>query len=141
MSLRAYSEINLHLTWQVKESLPIINETFEEGLHRHLRSYALKEKNVIVHEVGGTETHVHMAVSIPPTLLIAEWIGKLKGSSSYHVNHKLVNRHLLDWQEGYGVVSLGTRDLPWIVEYIRNQKEHHASGNIYERLERFSIDG
>lgn len=141
MSLRAYSEINLHMTWHVKQSLPLINETFEEGLHRHLRSYALKEKNVIVHEVGGTETHVHMAVSIPPTLLIADWIGKLKGSSSYHVNHELVNRHLLDWQEGYGVVSFGTKDLPWIVKYIQNQKQHHASGKIHERLERFSIDG
>jgi hypothetical protein len=54
MSRRAYSEINLHLTWHVKESLPIINESFEAGLHRHLRSYALKEKEVIVHEVGGT---------------------------------------------------------------------------------------
>lgn len=82
-----------------------------------------------------------MAVSIPPTLGIAEWIGRLKGSSSHHVNHKLVNRHLLDWQEGYGVVSFGTKDLPWIVEYIRNQKEHHANGTIQERLERFSIDG
>ncbi len=141
MSRRAYSEINLHLTWHVKESLPIINETFEEGLHRHLRSYALKEKDVIVHEVGGTETHVHMAVSIPPTLHIADWIGRLKGSSSHHVNHQLVNRHLLDWQDGYGVVSFGTKDLPWIVDYIRNQKEHHRNGSIFERLERFSIDG
>jgi putative transposase len=78
MSRRAYSEINLHLTWHVKESLPIIDEAFEERLHRHLRSYALKEKDVIVHEVGGTETHVHMAVSIPPTLQIAEWIGDSK---------------------------------------------------------------
>ncbi|MEP6707880.1 MAG: IS200/IS605 family transposase [Pyrinomonadaceae bacterium] len=141
MSRRAYSEINLHLTWHVKESLPIINETFEEGLHRHLRSYALKEKDVIVHEVGGTETHVHMAVSIPPTLQIAEWIGRLKGSSSHHVNHQLVNRHLLGWQDGYGVVSFGTKDLSWIVDYTRNQKEHHRNGTRFERLERFSIDG
>ena len=141
MSRRAYSEINLHITWHVKESLPVISEAFEKGLHRHLRSYALKERDVIVHEVGGTETHVHIAVSIPPTLQIAEWIGKLKGSSSYHVNHKLVNRHLLDWQDGYGVVSFGTRDLPWVVEYIQNQKEHHAKGTIQQRLERFSIDG
>jgi putative transposase len=52
-----------------------------------------------------------------------------------------VNRHLLDWQDGYGVVSFGTKDLPWIVEYIQNQKEHHAKGTIRDRLERFSIDG
>jgi hypothetical protein len=40
------------------------------------------------------------------------------------------------WQGGYGVVSFGTRDLPWVVAYIENQREHHARGTIHERLER-----
>jgi hypothetical protein len=34
------------------------------------------------------------------------------------------------------VVSFGTRDLPWVVAYIENQREHHARGTIHERLER-----
>jgi hypothetical protein len=42
---------------------------------------------------------------------------------------------------GYGVVSFGTKDLPWIVKYVRNQKEHHATGKIYERLERIDREG
>jgi hypothetical protein len=33
-------------------------------------------------------------------------------------------------------VSFGTRDLPWVIEYIRNQREHHARGTVHERLER-----
>ncbi|MCP9494378.1 MAG: hypothetical protein MSG64_07985 [Pyrinomonadaceae bacterium MAG19_C2-C3] len=36
----------------------------------------------------------------------------------------------------YGVVSFGTKDLEWVKQYVRNQKEHHACGQIYERLER-----
>ena len=43
---------------------------------------------------------------------------------------------MLQWQSGYGVVSFGTKDLPWVSDYIRNQKEHHASGKALERLER-----
>jgi hypothetical protein len=34
------------------------------------------------------------------------------------------------------VVSFGTRDLKWVVRYIRNQKEHHGCGKIEDRLER-----
>jgi hypothetical protein len=41
----------------------------------------------------------------------------------------------LQWQVGYGVVSFGTRDLPWVVEYIQNQREHHARSSTHERLE------
>jgi putative transposase len=42
---------------------------------------------------------------------------------------------VLEWQNAYGVVSFGTRDLPWVIEYVRNQREHHARGTIQERLE------
>ena len=138
MSTRAYSEINLHFVWHVKANLPIINETIEPGLNRFIRNYALKTKGLIFHEVGGIETHVHIACTIPPTLLISEWIGQVKGASSHYVNHELANRKLLDWQTGYGVVSFGTRDLEWVVNYIRNQKEHHKKRSAVHRLERIT---
>src|SRR5438874_11153795 len=109
MSTRAYSEINLHFTWHVKGSLPIISAEIGPGLYRYIRSYSLQSKGLIFHEIGGTETHVHIAVTIPPTLLISDWIGKIKGASSHYVNHKLANRKLLDWQTGYGVVILARR--------------------------------
>ena len=51
-----------------------------------------------------------------------------------------MNRKLLDWQTGYGVVSFGTRDLEWVVRYIRNQKEHHRKGTTVERLEKITHD-
>jgi len=140
MSNRAYSEINLHITWHVKHSLPIITQAIEPRLHKYLLHYALQAEGVIVHAIDGTETHVHLAVSIPPTLVIADWIGKLKGSSSHYVNHELVNRKLLDWQSGYGVVSFGNKDLEWVVTYILNQKEHHQKGMTVNRLERITND-
>jgi REP-associated tyrosine transposase len=140
MSRRSYSEINLHFVWHVKASLPIITSEIEPRLHRYIRSYALQTKDLILHEIGGTETHVHLAVTIPPTLLISEWVGRLKGASSHYVNHQLLNRKMLDWQSGYGVVSFGTKDLEWVVAYIRNQKEHHKKGAAVERLERSTND-
>jgi len=45
---------------------------------------------------------------------------------------------VLQWQAGYGVVSFGTRDLDWVKQYIRNQREHHASGKVVDRLERIT---
>jgi putative transposase len=112
----------------------------EPRLYRYIRSYALQVKGLIFHEIGGTETHVHVAVTIPPTLLISDWIGKVKGASSHYVNHELANRKLLDWQTGYGVVSFGTKDLDWVVNYIRNQKEHHRQDSTIERLERITSE-
>ena len=140
MSHNVYSETSLHFTWHVKDNLPLISEAIEPGLYRFLRSYALKTDGLIFHEVGGIEDHVHIAVTIPPTVTPSEWIGKLKGASSHHVNHELVNRKLLDWLRGYGVLSFGTKDLQWVINYIRNQKEHHRKGTAVERLEKITND-
>ena len=92
MSRRVYSEINLHFVWHVKSSLPIITPEIEPGLYRFIRNYALKTPGLIFHEVGGIETHVHFAVTIPPTLVISEWIGQVKGASSHYISHQVVNR-------------------------------------------------
>ncbi|MGQ9651770.1 MAG: IS200/IS605 family transposase [Phycisphaerae bacterium] len=136
MPRNVYSEINLHLTWHTKQDAPVLVDTVENRTHRYLRHRALQTPGVIVHEVGGTEDHVHLAVSIPPTVVIGNWIGELKGASSHHINHVICNRKVLGWQDGYGVVSFGTKDLAWVASYVRNQKKHHAEGQTFDRLER-----
>ncbi len=140
MSRNVYSEINLHITWHTKNNSPVLTPEIENRLHHYLHHRALETHGVLFHEIGGTEDHIHLAVSIPPTLLISEWIGRLKGASSHHINHEIVNRKVLEWQTGYGVVSFGTRDLPWVQKYIQHQKDHHANGTMQDRLERIEYD-
>jgi hypothetical protein len=38
------------------------------------------------------------------------------------------------------VVSFGQKQLPWIVEYIDHQREHHSSGRVFGRLEAYEAD-
>ncbi len=135
MPRNVYSEINLHITWHTKLSNPVLIETIENRVHHYLEHKARGTKGVCFHAVGGTENHVHLVVTIPPSLLISDWIGKLKGGSSFYINHEIANRKLLDWQEGYGVVSFGTKGLEWVVRYVNHQKEHHAARSINKRLE------
>jgi putative transposase len=44
----------------------------------------------------------------------------------------------VNWQTGYGIVSFGTGDLPWVKEYVQNQRQHHAQGKVIDRLERIT---
>jgi putative transposase len=140
MARRAYSEINLHLVWHVKDNQPALSDEIRAPLYRYLRGRALQQTGVFWHDVGGTNDHVHIAVSVPPTLMPSELIGELKGASAHYINHEIANRKILEWQTGYGVVSFGTKDLPWVLEYVRNQPKHHADGTTFERLERAEAD-
>jgi putative transposase len=139
MSHNFYSEISLHLTWHTKGSLPLLTSQVEELIHRDVKQRIINTPGAFVHEIGGTEAHVHVAISVPPTLLISELVGQLKGASSHDVNRQLgLHGKKLEWQTGYGVVSFGTGDLQWVKEYIQKQKEHHASGRVFDRLERIT---
>jgi len=137
MSRNFYSEINLHITWHTKESSPLLVPKVETVVHHYLRGRCINTPGVFVHDVGGTETHVHLCVSIWPTLLISGFIGDLKGASSHDANQKLGSK-VLQWQTGYGVVSFGTGDLKWVCAYVRNQKERHAERQVEDRLERIT---
>jgi putative transposase len=136
MPSSVYSEINFHITWHTKTSLPMITRKIEDRLYRYLTHKIVETDGAILHALGGIETHVHIGVSLPSNLLVSDWIGKLKGSSSYYINHE-VQPKALEWQRGYGIVSFGTKDLPWVIDYIKNQKKHHSRGKIHDRLERF----
>jgi putative transposase len=139
MSRNYYSEINLHIVWHTKLSMPLLTPDVEALVHHYLRGKLINLSGAYIHEIGGTETHIHLAVSIAPTILISDLIGKLKGASSHEANQKLGgDRKLLEWQAGYGIVSFGTKALSWVRAYIRNQREHHARGTVFERLERIT---
>ncbi len=139
MSRNYYSEIRLHLVWHTKTSLPLLTATVEPLAHRFLRQRVIDTPGAFLHEIGGTENHVHLAVTVPPTLTVSDWIGGLKGGSAHDVNQHVGGRQKsLQWQPGYGVVSFGTKDLEWVVEYIRHQREHHQQRTAPERLERIT---
>ncbi len=136
MPRNVYSEVNLHLTWHTKRNEPVLVDTVENRTHSYLRHRALQTPGVIVHAEGGTEDHVHLAVTIPLTVPITDWIGELKGATSRYINHEVGSRKALTWQDGYGVVSSGTKDSPRVLSYVRNQRKHHAEGQTHERVER-----
>ena len=139
MSSHAFSQIYLHITFHTKDNRPMIRGEIESRLHDYMRTRALESPGVEVHAVGGIEDHVHLAVRIPPTLLISDWIGDLKGASSWHINHR-VKPKTLQWQDGYGVVSFGKRSLAEVIDYIKHQREHHQKGSTHSGLERITTE-
>ena len=84
-----------------------------------------EQKHVEIIEAELCPDHVHMLVSIPPSLRVSQFVGYLKGKSSLmifdrHANlkYKYGNRHF--WCRGYYVDTVG-KNTKMIEEYIRNQ--------------------
>jgi REP-associated tyrosine transposase len=140
MSRNVYSEIYLHVVWRTKDSQPLIKVEMEEALYNFIKHKCAEAPGVFCHCIGGTSDHLHLCVSVPPSVLISDLIGELKGSNSHIINKKVGNK-ALQWQTGYGVVSFGKNNLDFVTDYIERQKEHHGSGKVHGRLERVELDG
>ena len=83
------------------------------------------EKKVELIEAEACPDHIHMLVSIPPYMIISQFMGYLKSKSALmifdrHANlkYKYGNRHF--WAIGYFVDTVGKNEKV-IKEYIRNQ--------------------
>jgi putative transposase len=111
-----------------KEIGPVLRELFRQKGVEVLEGYAMAD-------------HVHVCVSIPPKLSVAEVIGFVKGKSAIQIHRRFLGRkqnftgfHF--WSRGYCVSTVG-RDEKTIREYIKNQeaeerREEVAQMNLLE---------
>jgi putative transposase len=83
----------------VKNNSPLLTPEVEAVVHHDIRGRCIRTAGVYWHEIGGIENHLHLVVSVVPTILISEFIGQLKGSSSHEANQKFGHK-VLDWQSG-----------------------------------------
>ena len=83
-----------------------------------------EQKDVQIIEAEACPDHIHMLVSIPPHISIAQFMGYKSTLMIFdrHANlkYKYGNRHF--WARGYYIDTVG-RNKKQIAEYIRNQLE------------------
>ena len=94
-----------------------------------------EQKGVEIIEAETCVDHIHMLVTIPPYLSVAQFMGFLKGKSSLmifdrHANLKYKYGSRNFWCRGYYVDTVG-KNKKVIDEYIRNQlEEDYAKDQI-----------
>ena len=100
-----------------------------------------EQKGVEIIEAEACPDHIHMLVSIPPSMAVSVFIGYLKGKSSLmifdrfaNLKYKYGNRHF--WCRGYYVDTVG-RNRKQIEEYIRNQLQEDIANDQISMKEFF----
>ena len=129
-----YWRLFYHFVWGTKNREPLIASEWENSLHNVIAAKVTK-LGAFVYAVGGTEDHIHLVTSVPPKIALSTFIGQVKGNSSHFVNHELNVDIYFAWQAEYGVVSFGGKRLDMVVQYAKNQREHHTKGTTIAMLE------
>ncbi len=131
-----YTSITTHFIFSTKKRQPLITATIRERLWAFMGGIA-RENGMKAHAIGGIEDHVHLLLSMPPTISPAEAMKQIKGASSKWVNQTFPDSMKFSWQAGYGAFSVGLSEIPKVSTYIRNQREHHRSRSFQEEYMAF----
>ena len=123
-----------HIVFAPKYRRQIIYGKLKADIGKILRTLC-ERKGVTIHEAEACPDHIHMLVSIPPKISVADFMGYLKGKSSLmifdryaNLKYRYGNRKF--WCRGYYVDTVG-RNKKAIEEYIRNQLKEDKE---YEQL-------
>jgi putative transposase len=124
----------VHLVWATWDRLPSITPEIERQLHRNIDREASRHGCAIL-ALNGTADHLHLLVTIPATITIAELVKQVKGVSSQFINEELNPVAQFKWQGSYGALTVSRWDVGPIAAYIKRQKEHHSTDDLRHDLE------
>ncbi len=82
-----------------------------------------RQKQIVLLAAGGTANHLHLLISLPPTMTLAKAVQELKGNTSRWLNEVSPP---FAWQQGYSAFSVSQSQRDTVIRYIDSQTEHHA---------------
>lgn len=115
-----YSNLFYHIVFSTKGRVDFIKQDIENRVWAYIGGIARKHDMTAL-QVGG----IHILVVAKPVVApsqIAQW---LKAESSKWIHEAFSNLSKFGWQDGYGIFSVSKSQAPEVIEYIRNQREHH----------------
>lgn len=131
----AYIQNIMHLTFHVKNNCYIDNNDLPQ---------VIKYIGGIVHNLGGIliagggiHDHIHLLVSVPKNISLADYLMKIKANSSRWLKTVGSQYQAFAWQDGYGAFSVSASKIETVKTYIANQAEHHRQKSYTEEVEDF----
>jgi putative transposase len=125
-----YSSLFYHIVFSTKNREDFLEAEIENRVWAYIGGIARKH-NCTAIQVGGIEDHIHALILSPPKYAPSEIAQFLKGESSKWIHEEFPKLQKFGWQDGYGAFSVSKKLVPKVVEYIKNQREHHI-GKTFE---------
>jgi putative transposase len=124
---QSLAKVLIHAVFSTKNRADLIAPEIEDELYRYVHGI-LENKGSKLITANGTSNHIHLLFSLGKPIGYASLIGEIKRSTSLWLKPK----GYIDfyWQEGYGIFSVGHREVNLVSDYIRNQKEHHVKNDF-----------
>ena len=132
--------IELHIIWVTKYRYKVLHGAIGVYTRDLLRRICSEERAEII-SGSVSPDHVHLLVSIDPSVAVSTLLRQLKGKSSHHLQiqfpelkKRYWGQHL--WARGYFAVSTGNVSKEMVAEYIKHHFEDSENKDDPFRVEK-----
>ena len=138
-----YTQIHFQVVFAVQNRHSLINKNWEDELYKYITGIIQNYDHKVL-QINGMPNHIHVLFGMRPTQSLSDLMKKIKGDSSKWINQKGFVRGKFSWQAGYGGFTYSKSQLPNVIQYIKNQKEHHKRISFSEEylnlLKEFEVE-
>src|SRR5690554_5218758 len=122
----AYRQILYHIIFRTKYNKNAINEEHAEELYKYIWGI-VKNKDGKLYRINGIENHIHILSDLHPSLALADFVKTIKASSSKWMKTSGLFPQFEGWATKYCALSYSYKEKDVLIEYIKNQREHHKT--------------
>ena len=131
-----YTQIHIHAVFTVKNRDCLIKDSWKNELYKYITGI-IKNNGHKPIVINSMPDHVHVLFGLRPIQSLSDLMQDIKGSSSKWINEKGFIKYKFSWQSGYGAFSHSLSQLNNVINYIKNQEEHHRKKSFIEEYKEF----
>jgi len=122
--MSTYTQILYQLVFSTHSRERTLSENRQEDLYKYI-SGILKNKKCHLYRINGVEDHLHIITHLHPTVALSSLIKDIKLASSVWIKANNIFHNFNGWQDGYGAFTYSIKEKDNLIEYVKNQVEHH----------------
>jgi putative transposase len=138
-----YTQLHIQLVFAVKYRRALIEKSWETELQKYITGI-IQNKNHKMLQINNMADHIHIFIGMRPDQNISSLVQLVKAESTNWINENKLSKKSFYWQEGFGAFSYSRSHVQRVINYIKNQKEHHKKQNFLEEyrklLQSFEVD-
>ena len=86
--------------------------------------------------INGIEDHIHILSDLHSSISLADFVKSIKVATSLWLKQSPDFQSFKGWGEGYAAFTYSYQDKEKLINYIKNQQEHHKKENTQSELMR-----
>lgn len=133
---QSLSKVYVHITFSTKNREEWIDDTIAPNLYKYIGGIC-KGLACFPIQVGGHKNHVHILCSLSKKITQIKLIKEIKTHSSKWIKIQNTRYKHFYWQAGYGIFSVNPSEIEIVVNYIKNQAEHHKKQTFQDEFKAF----